>query len=125
MADIAPLFSMEGATCGSSEDWEDTILSYGDSVGLKDVHASLVETDLGHKVIETIDFTMSNHGDGALPVHLSWTVFALVDGSLLLNGITWKKKHALLRPGDNALEHGPIALVGHDGQLIFCVTLEF
>ena len=125
-ADIAPLFSMKGATCGTLADWKDTVLSYGEDVDLKDVHASILEEDNDdRKVIETIKFTLTNNSSSAFPSTPSWAVFTLVDGALMLSGTTFLKQTVLLRPGDNSLKDEPMTLGVYSGQLVICLTLEF
>ena len=125
-ADIAPLFSMKGATCGTLADWKDTVLSYGEDVGLKDVRASVLEEDNDdRKVIETIKFTITNNSSSAIPSTPSWTVFSLVDGALMLSGSTFLKQTVLLRPGDNSLKDEPMTLAVYSGQFVICLTLEF
>lgn len=124
-ADIAPLFSMKGATCGTLADWKDMALSYGEDVGLKDVRASIDEDNDGRKVIETIKFTLTNNSSSAFPSTPSWAVFTLVDGALMLSGTTFLKQTVLLRPGDNSLKDDPMTLGAYSGQLVICLTLEF
>lgn len=125
-ADIAPLFSLKGATCGTASDWKGMALSYGEDVGLEGVSFSLLaDEDNQMQLMENLSYTLVNNRSSAFPVHATWEVMRLVSGNLLPAAITGVvARTTLLRPGPNTQTVKSIPLVGLD-EVFACLTLNF
>ena len=97
----AQLFIVDNYACGSTQDWKDSGLSYGESLSVKDVEFKYDGSTIGQKYVT---FTITNKKSGRLPVHVHWVVRSEIDGNLTVVGAASSDfELKLMKPGDNRL----------------------
>ena len=120
----AQLFVVDNYACGTSQDWRNSGLSYGESIAIKDVKLAYGESTEGDR---EVSFTVSNKKSTRLPVHIHWVVRAEMDGNLVVVGAASSDFELnLMKPGDNRFNTVLHPILSSDSKEFYgCLALGY
>ena len=110
-ANADQLFTVDNYACGTTEDWESSELSYGESISVKDVELSYDTSTEIFQIGGEVSFTVTNKKSARLPAHIHWIVRSELNGNLAVIGAASRDfELKLMKPGDNRFK---MALSSH------------